>query len=60
MHAPSPVVLVHGAPQSAATWDLVAPRIREGGRPVIVATLTGLEGEGSGLTEKRDARHACP
>jgi pimeloyl-ACP methyl ester carboxylesterase len=51
MHAHSPFVLVHGALQSAATWDLVAPRLRQSGRPVIVATLTGLEGEGSGLTE---------
>ena len=28
----APIVLVHGAFQSAATWDLVAPRLRESGR----------------------------
>jgi pimeloyl-ACP methyl ester carboxylesterase len=43
----SPIVLVHGALQSAATWDLVAPRLTHSGRPVFVATLTGLEGDGS-------------
>ena len=47
MGTQSPIVLIHGAFQSAATWDLVAPRLRESGRRVIVATLTGLEGDGA-------------
>lgn len=51
MAASSPIVLVHGAFQSAATWDLVAPRLRAAGRHVIVAALTGLEPGGEALTE---------
>jgi pimeloyl-ACP methyl ester carboxylesterase len=43
-------VLVHGAFQSGATWDWVAPRLKEQGRTVIVATLTGL-GPGGVLSE---------
>jgi pimeloyl-ACP methyl ester carboxylesterase len=39
----SPIVLVHGALQTARTWDLVAPHLKRAGRQVIVATLTGLE-----------------
>jgi pimeloyl-ACP methyl ester carboxylesterase len=51
MDGQSPFVLVHGAFQSGATWDLVAPRLREGGRRVIVATLTGLGADASALSE---------
>jgi pimeloyl-ACP methyl ester carboxylesterase len=51
MGTASPLVLVHGAFQSAATWDLVAPLLRESGRRVIVATLTGLEGDSSPLSD---------
>ncbi len=51
MNAQSPFVLVHGAFQSAATWDLVAPRLRKGGRRVIVATLTGLGTNAAALSE---------
>ena len=47
----SPIVLVHGAFQSAATWDLVAPRLQESGRRVIVATLTGLGPTAGALSE---------
>jgi pimeloyl-ACP methyl ester carboxylesterase len=47
----SPIVLIHGAFQTAATWDLVAPRLKAAGRQVIVAPLTGLENDGSDLTE---------
>ena len=47
MHARSPIVLVHGALQRATTWDLVAPRLEKSGEHVIVATLTGLEGDGT-------------
>lgn len=36
-------VLVHGAWQSAATWDLVAPALRQGGHRVLTAKLTGLD-----------------
>jgi len=51
MGTPSPIVLVHGALQSGATWDLVAPRLKERGRPVIVATLTGLGPHAGVLSE---------
>src|SRR4029450_3543870 len=47
----SPIVLIHGAFQTVATWDLVAPRLKAAGRQVIVAPLTGLENDGSDLTE---------
>ena len=46
-----PIVLVHGAFQSAATWDLVAPRLRQSGRDVFVATLTGLGQDAGTLSE---------
>jgi pimeloyl-ACP methyl ester carboxylesterase len=49
MAAESPLVLIHGAFQTAATWDLVAPRLERAGRLVIVATLTGLERNASDL-----------
>jgi pimeloyl-ACP methyl ester carboxylesterase len=45
------LVLIHGAFQTAATWDLVAPQLKAAGRQVVVAPLTGLEGDGHGLTE---------
>lgn len=51
MTGQSPIVLVHGAFQSAATWDLVAPRLRQSGRPVFVATLTGLGPDAGPLSE---------
>ena len=47
----SPIVLVHGAFQSGATWDLVAPLLRSGGRRVLVATLTGLGPQAGALSE---------
>jgi pimeloyl-ACP methyl ester carboxylesterase len=51
MRAESPIVLIHGAFQTAATWDLVTPRLEGAGRRVVVAALTGLEGEASALSE---------
>jgi pimeloyl-ACP methyl ester carboxylesterase len=51
MRKQSPIVLVHGAFQSAATWDLVAPRLSESGRRVITATLTGLGTDAGALSE---------
>ena len=51
MAAESPLVLIHGAFQTAATWDLVAPRLERAGRRVIVAGLAGLERDASELTE---------
>jgi pimeloyl-ACP methyl ester carboxylesterase len=51
MRTQPPLVLVHGAFQSAATWDLVVPRLRESGRRVIVATLTGLGTDAGVLSE---------
>jgi len=47
----SPIVLVHGAFQSARTWDLVVPRLSARGRRVIVATLTGLGTDADALSE---------
>lgn len=38
-------VLVHGAGQTSASWDLVIPRLREAGRTVVVARLSGLEND---------------
>jgi pimeloyl-ACP methyl ester carboxylesterase len=51
MPAQSPFVLIHGAFQTAATWDLVAPLLEGAGRRVVVAALTGLENDASDLTE---------
>jgi len=51
MAAESALVLIHGAFQTAATWDLVAPRLEGAGRRVVVAALTGLESDASALTE---------
>jgi pimeloyl-ACP methyl ester carboxylesterase len=51
MTAGPPIVLIHGALQTAATWDWVAPRLEKAGRRVIVAPLTGLERDASELTE---------
>jgi pimeloyl-ACP methyl ester carboxylesterase len=51
MAGQSPIVLVHGAFQSAATWDLVAPRLKQSGRPVFVAKLTGLGPDAGPLLE---------
>ena len=51
MAAESALVLIHGAFQTAATWDLVAPRLEGAGRRVLVAALTGLESDASALTE---------
>ena len=43
----STFALVHGAWQTAATWDLVAPGLRAGGHAVTIPLLSGLEGESS-------------
>lgn len=51
MRPESPFVLVHGAWQTAATWDLVAPRLRASGGRVFNALLTGLESDGPALNE---------
>lgn len=51
MPTQSPLVLVHGAFQSAATWDLVAPQLRASGRRVIIATLTGLGTDADAMSE---------
>jgi pimeloyl-ACP methyl ester carboxylesterase len=39
----SPIVLIHGAFQTARTWDLVVPRLKGAGGKVVVAALTGVE-----------------
>ena len=45
-------VLVHGAWQTAATWDLVVPMLRRGGHQVFTPSLTGLEGDPRELTDQ--------
>jgi pimeloyl-ACP methyl ester carboxylesterase len=54
MPAHSPIVLIHGACQTARTWDLVAPRLSSAGHRVIVATLTGMEGQDLNETVELD------
>ena len=51
MRAAPPLVLVHGAFQTAGTWDLVVPRLEQAGRRVVVAALSGLEDTGEELTD---------
>jgi pimeloyl-ACP methyl ester carboxylesterase len=43
------IVLVHGAWQSAATWDLVVPELRREGHEIYIPALTGLEPAGPRL-----------
>ena len=43
-------VLVHGAWQTAATWDLVAPKLRAAGHRVVIPLLSGLENDSTQLT----------
>jgi len=54
VHGPddgAPVLLLHGWPDDASTWDGVAPVLADAGRQVIVPTLRG-----SGDTRFRDAQ----
>jgi pimeloyl-ACP methyl ester carboxylesterase len=46
----SQFVLVHGAWQTASTWDLVIPKLRAVGHQVWIPTLTGLENDSNLLT----------
>ncbi len=41
----STFVLVHGAWQTAASWDLVVPRLQKAGHRVVVPRLSGLEND---------------
>ena len=50
-HSAKPVMLLHGWPDDASTWDKVAPVIGEAGFRVIVPTLRGF-----GDTSFRDAQ----
>jgi pimeloyl-ACP methyl ester carboxylesterase len=43
-------VLVHGAWQTASTWDLVIPKLLENGHEVWIPLLSGLENDASPLT----------
>jgi pimeloyl-ACP methyl ester carboxylesterase len=43
-------VLVHGAWQTASTWDLVIPKLRATGHEVWIPLLSGLENDASLLT----------
>jgi len=45
-------VLVHGAWQTAATWDLTVPILRRAGRQIFTPSLTGLEGNAGELTDR--------
>lgn len=51
MRSASPLILIHGAFQTAATWDLVIPHLERAGRAYVVARLTGLEDDNRELTE---------
>jgi pimeloyl-ACP methyl ester carboxylesterase len=51
MPTESPVILIHGAFQTAATWDLVTPLLERAGQHVLVAALTGLENDSRDLAE---------
>jgi pimeloyl-ACP methyl ester carboxylesterase len=53
----STLVLVHGAWQSASTWDLVRPKLEQAGWPVMVPDLTGLESSASLTPEDNLATH---
>ena len=43
-------VLVHGAWQTASTWDLVIPKLRTAGHEVWIPLLSGLENDTNPLT----------
>lgn len=43
-------VLVHGAWQTPATWDLTVPNLKGKGHFVSFPTLSGLEGDTGALT----------
>ena len=43
-------VLVHGAWQTASTWDLVTPRLRAAGHHLAISLLSGLENDANPLT----------
>ncbi len=43
-------VLVHGAWQTASTWDLVIPKLRAAGHEIWIPSLSGLENDASLLT----------
>lgn len=45
-----PFVLIHGAFQNAATWDLLAPLLKARGHRAIPATLTGLGTDAGSLS----------
>src|SRR5664279_4210380 len=47
-------VLVHGAWQTAATWDFVQQRLLAAGHTVAIPRLTGLEGDLEQLTPAVD------
>jgi pimeloyl-ACP methyl ester carboxylesterase len=53
----STLVLVHGAWQSASTWDLVRPKLEQAGWPSTVPGLTGLESSASLTPEVDLATH---
>jgi pimeloyl-ACP methyl ester carboxylesterase len=46
----STIVLVHGALQTAATWDLVTPALRRAGHAVFTPELSGMGPRGGPMT----------
>jgi pimeloyl-ACP methyl ester carboxylesterase len=46
----STFVLVHGAWQTASTWDLVTPILRTAGHAVTIPLLSGLENDSNLLS----------
>jgi pimeloyl-ACP methyl ester carboxylesterase len=53
----STFVLVHGAWQSASTWDLVTPLLEKHGHKVITPVLSGLGSDQSRLSPEITLRH---
>jgi pimeloyl-ACP methyl ester carboxylesterase len=45
-------VLVHGAWQTASTWDRIVPLMRKAGHSIVVPKLRGLENDGTRLSPK--------
>ena len=43
-------ILVHGAWQTIATWDLVTPKLEAAGHRVVVPRLSGLENDSTPLS----------
>ncbi len=52
-------VLVHGAWQTIATWDLVTPNLQAAGHRVVVPRLRGLENDFDRAFDRRRPADSC-